>query len=360
MNLVRTSIAVASVFCALAWSGESFAQSSGSTDANKDTDQKTETKTTKKTTTKTTKAKKNKGSDTSHAKGSTSGSSTGSSTTGSGSSTSGSGSSDTSGSSLSGSTGSAGVTDTSGVTGSSGSTSGSTTTGSGSTGTSGSSGTMSGTGQTIGTGTDMNGTSTTGTTGTTGQSNLDQTGSVYPLGTQPNMNQGQYGTQQPIVPPTTTTSTTQTTSAVYDPSITADREGGTTTIRPNRPLLVTGSAIFLGSYAATAIQGAVSPLSADRKNLIPVAGPWINMSERPCNLNTNCSTKENVNNALLIGSGVAQGAGIAIALISLVVPEHKERSTIATAKAEPPKPSMMVVPASVGQAGAGAFAVGSF
>jgi hypothetical protein len=188
---------------------------------------------------------------------------------------------------------------------------------------------------------------------------------MYPLGQQGQP--GQYGSQnqgigQPGIgatAPGVTTSTTQTTSAMYDPTASADREGGTTTIRPNRPLLITGAAIFLGSYAATAIQGAASPLDADRKNLIPLVGPWVNMSERPCNLNTNCSTNENVNNALLIGSGVAQGVGVALALLSLVVPETKERSAM-TAKAAPSKPELRVLPASMGNAGAGAFAVGTF
>jgi hypothetical protein len=321
MKLVRTSVVVASVFCAsLAWSAESHAQSSGSTDDQAQHDKKTTKKTTKNTK------------DTS-APASSSSSSTQSGTT-------------------SGST----VTDTTTQSGS-----GSGTTGSGTTGSS--SDTMSGTGQTTGTGSDASPTtgSMTGT-GTGGTQPYDQSGTTYPLGTQPMPNQGAYGQQntygQPATTPSTTTSTTTTTAANYDPTVTADTEGGKYKIRPNRPMLITGSAIFLGSYAATAIQGAVSDLDADRKNLIPVAGPWINMSERPCNLSDNCSTGENVNNVLLIGSGVAQGAGIAIAIASLFVPETKERSDMA--KAAPPKPEFRFMPGQMGRGGAGAFAVGSF
>lgn len=320
MKLVRTSVVVASVFCAsLAWSAESRAQSSGT----QGTDQaQHDKKTTTKKTTKNTKE-----------------------------TSAPAGSSTTTGSTTTGST----TTDSSTQTGS----------GSGS-----SSDTMSGTGKTIGTGSDVTPTPTptpmTGT-GTSGTQPYDQSGTTYPLG-QPTPNQGTWGQSstygQPppatTTPQTTTqTSTTTTTAANYDPTVTADTEGGKYKVRPNRPMLITGSAIFLGSYAATAIQGAVSDLDADRKNLIPVAGPWINISERPCNLNDNCSTGENVNNLLIIGSGIAQGAGIAIAVASLFVPETKERSDM-TSKVEPPKPQFRVMPGQVGRGGAGAFAVGTF
>lgn len=353
MNLVRTSIAALSVCAALGWSAESRAQSgTGDTDKSGDPKSTTTKKTTKTTTKKTTEAK--------GATGQPASGSTGSGTSGSGSA----GSSNTSGSGSG--TGSSTTGSGSGTSGST--TSGTTTSGSSSSDPSGSTGSGS-----MGSGTTGTGTGTSGMgTGTMGTSPYDTSGSTTTLGQgQP---QGAYGTQnqgvygqpgmgapgQATMPaPGPTTSTTQTTSGLYDPAISGSDREGTSKIRPNRPLLITGSAIFLGSYAATAIQGAVSPLDADRKNLIPLVGPWINMSERPCNLSDDCSTKENVNNVLLIGSGVAQGAGIAIALLSLVVPETKERSSV-TAKVEPPKPTFRVTPAKMGQDGAGAFAMGTF
>ena len=337
MNLVRTSIAVASVCAVLGWSAESLAQS-GTADTDTGKQDQTNKKTTKTTKTTTNTTKKN----------------TDSSASGTGSGTSGS---TTSGSTTSGTSGTSGTAPSSPPTPSPSDTSGSGTTGTTGTG----SGMTGGTGIPSGTDTSGMGTGTMGT----GTSPYDTSGTTYPLGTQPGAtSQGAYGTQGAYGQPGTSnsqtaTSTTQTTSAMYDPTVTADREAGKYNVRPNRPLLVTGAAIFLGSYAATAIQGAVSPLDADRKNLIPVAGPWINMSERPCNLSNNCSTGENVNNVLLIGSGVAQGAGIAIALISLAVPETHERA-MSTAKAAPPKPSFRVVPAQMGRGGAGAFAMGTF
>ncbi len=322
MKLVRTSVVVASVFCAsLAWSAESRAQSSGAGGTDQAQHDK---KATGKKTDKTTKE---------------------TSAPASSSSTSGSATTDTSTQSGSGSTGTSGS------------------------GTGSTSDTMSGTGQTIGTGSDASPTTPPMTgTGTGGTQPYDQSGTTYPLG-QPMPSQGTwgqsstYGQPPPAAPPTTTapvtTSTTTTTAGYYDPTVTADAEGGKYKVRPNRPMLITGSAIFLGSYAATAVQGAVSDLDADRKNLIPVAGPWINMSERPCNLGDNCSTGENVNNLLLIGSGVAQGAGIAIAIASLFVPETKERSSM-TSKAAPAKPELRFMPGQMGRGGAGAFAVGTF
>jgi hypothetical protein len=167
-------------------------------------------------------------------------------------------------------------------------------------------------------------------------------------------------------PPTYSTSTTTTTQAAYDPSLYADR---TTTYssRPNRPLLVTGSAIFLGSYGATALQGVLSDNQADEdNNFIPLAGPWMNLSDRPCGIG-DCGTGEDVNQVLLIGSGIAQAAGVAIALSSLFIPEEREVSYSAKAKhvthtAKADKPSVSVMPMAMGRnaSGGGFGAVGRF
>lgn len=167
-------------------------------------------------------------------------------------------------------------------------------------------------------------------------------------------------------PPAYSTSTTTTTQASYDPSLYADRPT-TYSSRPNRPLLVTGSAIFLGSYGATAIQGAFSDNQADEdNNFIPLAGPWMNLSDRPCGIG-DCGTGEDVNQVLLIGSGIAQAAGVAIALSSLFIPEERETSYSAKAKhvthtAKAEKPSVSVMPMAMGRnaSGGGFGAVGRF
>jgi hypothetical protein len=127
--------------------------------------------------------------------------------------------------------------------------------------------------------------------------------------------------------------------------------------RPNRSLLSTGVGIFVFSYGASAVAGAISDREADRNLYVPVVGPWMNLSDRNCSLADPCGNREDINKAMIITSGVVQGAGILMALGSLVIPETTsvtERRT--TAK---DKPSFAVSPVSFG-AGAGLGAIGRF
>jgi len=177
-----------------------------------------------------------------------------------------------------------------------------------------------------------------GTTGT-GQSTTRARGDVDATG-------ARYGAGA------THASTTTTTAAPYDPYGNTDTTRRT--YRPNRPMLIVGSSIFLGSYATTAVVGATSNLDADRNLFIPVAGPWIDLADRPCGFG-DCGSREDLNNALLIGGGVTQAAGLAVAIASFFVPErdHPRRSTAAA------KPTVQVAPLSLAR-GAGLGAVGSF
>lgn len=210
-------------------------------------------------------------------------------------------------------------------------------------------------------------TSTTTTTTTTG---TGSPGSVYgsgsPTSTQPTTTQPMttqpyqpYEQQQaPYQPPVY--STTTTTASQYDPLAGEDTEGFK--YRPNRPLLITGAAIFAGTYAASTIVGAFSDTQGDDNLFIPVAGPWLDLADRECGLG-DCGTREDVNQALIIGSGVAQGVGVGLAIASLFIPEERhgmmrsasarERS-IATAK-----PTVKVMPISL-RAGGGLGAMGTF
>lgn len=162
-------------------------------------------------------------------------------------------------------------------------------------------------------------------------------------------------TVQTAPPPQTGTATT--TAAPYAPVPTGGDvyAESTTKFRPNRPLLVTGAGIFLVSYGASVVTAAVSPLDADENLYIPVVGPWLDLDERPDNLEN-----EDLNKALIITSGVAQGAGVLVALSSLIIPETRSTTMRAeTAKAAPFKPEFRVLPVSY-RAGAGLAAVGTF
>jgi len=94
------------------------------------------------------------------------------------------------------------------------------------------------------------------------------------------------------------------------------------TFHPNRPMLFTGGAIFLGSYATTAALTAAKQGSGehgDKTMYLPVVGPWLHLAD----------IKETGRDlALTVGSGILQGAGAVIALASIFVPEHVPAATI--------------------------------
>ena len=119
--------------------------------------------------------------------------------------------------------------------------------------------------------------------------------------------------------------------------------------RPNRPLLYTGSTMLLSSYAATAAVTAtqnVRDANGDQSLYIPVAGPWLHLA------NTSHNTRDTI---LIAGSGVAQGAGLLIGALSLLVPEHVPAATIQAGGVK-----MNITATSYGRGSAGIGAVGQF
>lgn len=151
-------------------------------------------------------------------------------------------------------------------------------------------------------------------------------------------------------------STTTTTAAPY---MVSGGDYGEREIKryPNRSLLSTGTGLFVISYGASVVTAAVSSRDEDKKLFIPVVGPWMDLGQRNCDVR-GCGGNEDVNKAMLITSGVVQGAGVLLALSSLFVPETVEDRRI-SAKAKPAKPELRVTPVSFA-AGAGVGAVGRF
>jgi len=121
---------------------------------------------------------------------------------------------------------------------------------------------------------------------------------------------------------------------------------------PNRPLLLTGAVLLGGSYAASAIVAATSSRSADDKLYYPVAGPWVDLNRRDCDVNA-CSHKT-LDTVLLVGDGVVQGIGALGMLLSFVIPEKTTRQWYLIGKHE-----VTVLPYASGSA-AGIGAVGRF
>lgn len=158
-----------------------------------------------------------------------------------------------------------------------------------------------------------------------------------------------------VTAPPAPTGTTMTTAAPFTPMHAGGETYAESTMerRPNRPLLATGAGIFVLSYGASALVAMSSPQAADGKLGIPVVGPWLDLGDRPGG-----GSNEDLNKALIISSGIAQGAGILIALSSLAIPETMtmtERRLMTAA----PKPGLRVVPVSYA-AGAGIAAMGRF
>lgn len=120
--------------------------------------------------------------------------------------------------------------------------------------------------------------------------------------------------------------------------------------RPNNALLITGSALLVGTYVTTAaLAGANGPV-ADKDLYIPVVGPWINIADR-----TPSTRENNTRDTLLIaGSGVLQGVGVLMAVTSFFVPEKVPAVRISAGNV-----SMQVTP-QAGAGGGGLGAVGTF
>lgn len=134
--------------------------------------------------------------------------------------------------------------------------------------------------------------------------------------------QAQPAQPSPSAPTTTSaTSTTTTTSAPITTPIDRPSYELKENRRPNRPLLITGGAIFAGTYATTAIVQAANN-GPDQNLYIPVVGPWLHLADREGNEGRTGET-------ILVGaSGVLQGVGVGMMLMSAIIPEKRSVGTI--------------------------------
>ena len=151
--------------------------------------------------------------------------------------------------------------------------------------------------------------------------------------------------------------TTTTTAAPYAPVGSDRHTERTIEHRPNGDLLKLGTGLFIVSYGSSIIGGVVSDRDSDKRLFIPVVGPWMDLADRNCGARA-CGNSEDIAKAMIVTSGVVQGAGLLLAIGSLIIPDSTtvtEHST--TAKA--PKPAVKVTPLSFA-AGAGVGAIGTF
>ena len=125
-------------------------------------------------------------------------------------------------------------------------------------------------------------------------------------------------------------------------------------VRPNKAYLYTGGALFLGSYATTATLTGVAANedrpNVDRNLYLPVVGPWLHLAD-----DGKTAGNSTTDTILVAGSGILQGAGIAMIIASFLVPERVPAATIQAGNVK-----MHVTPMSMGRAGSGLGAVGTF
>jgi hypothetical protein len=129
-------------------------------------------------------------------------------------------------------------------------------------------------------------------------------------------------------------------------------------------LLAAGITLLLLSYAPSAYVGATSTLKPDRDLLVPLAGPWLDIAERPkCvppagseALPVNPCIVETISKAVIVAAGAVEGLGAI--LIAAGIPSST-RVSYEGDKIVAQAPTLKVLP-SFGSSGAGLRAVGTF
>jgi hypothetical protein len=79
---------------------------------------------------------------------------------------------------------------------------------------------------------------------------------------------------------------------------------------PNRGLIVSGAVLLGATYSVSTLVGFTSSEPADRALLVPVAGPWMDLADRPgCSDNNQGCNGETAARVLLVADGVGQALG---------------------------------------------------
>lgn len=125
---------------------------------------------------------------------------------------------------------------------------------------------------------------------------------------------------------------------------------------PSMEMVGSGIGTFALSYLPAVVIGATSGLDADRTLFVPLAGPWMDLTQRPrCGPIVSCNT-EDTDKVLLITDGVFQAIG-AISIVGGFLTTTRETRTVRAAEL---RPTLRISPASVGGKGYGLMALGSF
>lgn len=126
---------------------------------------------------------------------------------------------------------------------------------------------------------------------------------------------------------------------------------------PSWAMVGSGLTIFGLSYLPVVVVGAESGLNADRTLFVPLAGPWIDLVQRPgCAPGTSCNA-ETTDKVLLVVDGIVQGVGALTVIGGLLSPAHKTKIVTRTADMGP---TLHFSPAQLGKGGYGMVALGTF
>jgi hypothetical protein len=134
------------------------------------------------------------------------------------------------------------------------------------------------------------------------------------------------------------------------------------TAGPNRGLLGTGLVMFGLPYAASVAVAATSERPADRDLFIPVAGPWMDISNRrTCAGTTFDCDQESFYKAILAANGVLQAVGALAIVGSVLFPEVRPKSPPPANSLTPARDkAVMISPYYTGNGSYGLSAIGRF
>ena len=119
---------------------------------------------------------------------------------------------------------------------------------------------------------------------------------------------------------------------------------------PNRAVIVTGVLSVLVWYVPSVIVAAGSAIPSDSSLFVPVAGPWLDLADRPaCGPGSISCRVETGNQFLLVADGLFQAWGVAATVIGFASKEYGRAAS-----------ALRVTPARIGKRGYGLAALGTF
>jgi hypothetical protein len=123
---------------------------------------------------------------------------------------------------------------------------------------------------------------------------------------------------------------------------------------PSRGMLFTGIGLFGVSYGAALIVASTSNLDADDHMVVPIAGPWMNLADRPSRSSPDVDRdRETTNRVLIVADGIGQALGAGLIVGSFLFPER--RTTVRQVASH----EVHIVPMT-GPGGHGVAAIGHF